>query len=79
MEPLSAGAIAVLLNAITPRYRITIVLGAGLGLREGEAFGLLAERVDFLRRRVHVVEQAQDGRLAPLKTDASRRVVPADD
>ncbi len=36
-------------------------------------------RVDFLRRRIHVLEQMQNKVLSPLKTPASRRVVPADD
>ena len=80
VEPLPAAAVMALQNAITPRYRITVALGAGLGLREGEAFGLLLTRVDFLRRRVHVLSQAQRGQLtAVLKTDASTRIVPADD
>lgn len=79
VEPRPAAAIAALHEAITPRYRIMVVLGAGLGLREGEAFGLTVPRVDFLRRRVHVQEQAQAGALAPLKTEASRRLIPADD
>ena len=79
VEPLPAAAIAALHEAITPRYRIMVVLGAGLGLREGEAFGLTVPRVDFLRRRVHIREQAHGGQLAPLKTEASRRMIPADD
>ena len=57
-----------------------MVLGAGLGLREGEAFGLTVSRVDFLRRKVHVLSQAQRGQLAAdLKTEASTRTIPADD
>lgn len=37
-------------------------------------------RVDFLRRRLHIRDQAQRGATAaPLKTKASRRVIPADD
>lgn len=79
IEPLPAAAIVALHDAITPRYRVMVILGAGLGLREGEAFGLIVPRVDFLRRRVQVVEQAQRGQLAPLKAPASRRTVPADD
>jgi integrase len=79
VEPLPAAAIAALHVAITPRYGVMVALGAGLGLREGEAFGLTVPRVDFLRRRVHVQEQAQAGQLAPLKTQASRRMIPADD
>jgi integrase len=79
VEPLPAAAIAALRDAITSRYQVMVVLGAGLGLREGEAFGLTVPRVDFLRRRVHVHEQAQAGEFAPLKTKASRRMIPADD
>ena len=38
VEPLSAAAVLALLDAITPRYRVAVALGVGLGLREGEAF-----------------------------------------
>ena len=80
VEPLPAAAILALREAITPRYRVAVALGAGLGLREGEAFGLVLSRLDFLRRRVHVRDQAQRGHLAAdLKTSASARTIPADD
>jgi integrase len=79
VEPLPAASVAALHEAITARHRLMVTLGAGLGLREGEAFGLIVPRVDFLRRRVHVQEQAQGGQFAPLKTEASRRLIPADD
>ncbi len=55
VEPLSPAAIMALHRAISPRYRVAVALGAGLGLREGEAFGLTVPRVDFLRRKVHVL------------------------
>ena len=49
-------------------------------LREGEAFGLTLSRVDFLRRKVQVLSQAQRGQLAAdLKTEASTRTIPADE
>jgi integrase len=80
VEPLSAAAVMALHRAISPRYRVAVALGAGLGLREGEAFGLTVPRVDFLRRKVQVLTQAQRGQLgADLKTDASARTIPADD
>jgi hypothetical protein len=63
MEPLSVPAVLALHRATSDRYKVTVVLGAGLGLREGEAFGLTVPRVDFLRRRVHVRTQAQRGQL----------------
>src|SRR5262249_4630000 len=62
-----------------PRYRVGVALGAGAGLRFGEATGLTVQRGQLLRRRIQVLEQAQNGALAPLKTKASRRVVPVGD
>lgn len=79
VEPLPAQAILDLAEAITPRYRLAVWLGAGLGLREGEALGLTAARVDFLRRKVEVRYQLQRGKLVELKTKASKRTLPADD
>lgn len=80
VDPPPAAAVLALLDAITPRYRVAVVLGAGLGLREGEAFGLTVPRVDFLRRKIHVLSQAQRGQLgAELKTGASARTIPADE
>lgn len=79
VEPLPAAAIVALAEAITPRYRLAVWLGAGLGLREGEALGLTVPRVDFLRRRVHILQQVQKGALVELKTKASKRSLPADD
>jgi integrase len=80
VEPLSATAVLALLDTIIPRYRVAAALGAGLGLREGEAFGLTLPRVDFLRRKVQVLSQAQRGQLAAdLKTEASTRTIPADE
>src|SRR5712691_11873392 len=80
LDPLPPEAIHAHLASITPRYRVAVALGAGLGLREGEAFGLLDARVDRLHKRVHVTAQAQRGELdAELKTEASTRTIPADD
>ena len=44
-------------DRIDPRYRALVVVGAGLGLRQGEAFALTRSSVDFLRRQVHVRAQ----------------------
>jgi integrase len=79
IEPLPAEAVIALAKAITPRYRLLVLLAAMAGLREGEAFGLTVGKVEFLRRRIHVHQQAQSGALAPLKTDKSMRTIPADD
>jgi integrase len=60
------------------RYRAVPLVGAGLGLRQGEVFGLAVEDVDFLRRRVVVRQQVKllGGRpvLAPPKGGAEREV-----
>ena len=50
-----------------------VYVGAGCGLRHGEALGLEVEHIDFLRREVRIVQQltSQAGRppyLAPPKT-----------
>jgi integrase len=41
------------------RYRIAVTLGSGLGLRQGEVFGLAVEDVDFLRGVVEVRRQVK--------------------
>ncbi|MDP9395121.1 MAG: site-specific integrase, partial [Actinomycetota bacterium] len=84
VEPLAPVSVVALAAAMPARYALAVWLGAGAGLREGEALGLIAARVDFLRRRVHVEEQLQgvngaEPVLCPPKTRASRRVVPVDD
>lgn len=79
LVPPTAEQVATLAAAITPRYEVSVWLGAGAGLREGEVFGLLASRVQFLRRRILVEEQGQGGKLVPLKTRASKAPVPVDD
>jgi integrase len=45
--------------AMPPRYAATVDIGAGLGMRQGEIFGLAKEDVDFLRRVVHVKRQVK--------------------
>ena len=46
-------------EALPERYRIAVVLGAGLGLRQGEIFGLSPDDVDFLRGTVEVRRQVR--------------------
>lgn len=41
------------------RFRVTVDMAAGLGLRQGEAFGLAVEDLDFLRGVVHVRRQVK--------------------
>lgn len=46
-------------QALPGRFQVAVDLGAGLGLRQGECFGLAAEDVDFLRGVVHVRRQVK--------------------
>lgn len=78
----SPDEVAAIVGHIAPSSRALIVVGAGLGLRQGEAFGLSIDRVDFLRRRVAIDRQlrktSDEGlHLSPkLKTDGSYRTIP---
>jgi integrase len=45
--------------ALPDRYQILVVLAVGCGLRQGEAFGLGVEDVDFLRGIIHVRRQVK--------------------
>lgn len=46
-------------DTIGGRYQVLVALGAGLGLRQGEAFGLAVEDVDFLKGWVDVRRQVK--------------------
>jgi integrase len=46
-------------DALPDRYRIITVLGAGLGLRQGEAFGLSPDDIDLEAGVVHVRRQVK--------------------
>lgn len=57
--PWSAERVHAVREAMNPRYRLTVPLGAGMGLRQGEAFGLAVDDVDFDDDLVHVVRQVK--------------------
>jgi len=42
VEAWSPGRVLAVREALSDRYRILLVIGAGLGLRQGEALGLVA-------------------------------------
>lgn len=46
-------------QALPARERILLAIGAGCGLRQGEAFGLAVDDVDFLGRVVHIRRQVK--------------------
>ncbi|MGI9156950.1 MAG: tyrosine-type recombinase/integrase [Marmoricola sp.] len=79
--PLATEAVEALIDTVPDRYRGLVVLAAGTGLRQGEAFGVDRRAVDFLRRTVKVDQQlvllpGQPPQVAPPKTDASYRTIP---
>jgi integrase len=83
VEPLTGEQVDSLSDAMPPRLRAAVVVGAGTGLRPGELFGLTVDRVDFLRRRMTVDQQMQtpdrkgtSPGLAPVKTPESVRTIP---
>jgi integrase len=81
VEPLSTEVVLALADAVPDRYRALVILAAGTGMRQGECFGLTMDRINFLRRIVHVDQQlvTVTGRapfLAPPKTAASVRSIP---
>lgn len=81
VDPLATEIVEKLIDAVPARYRALVVLGAGTGLRQGEAFGLTLDRVDFLRRTLKVDRQivllpGADPYLAPPKTKDSHRTIP---
>lgn len=79
--PLEVAAVERLIAELQPRLRALVLFAAGIGLRQGECFGLTVDRVDFLRRQVRVDRQlvsATGGKpvFGPPKTQASFRTVP---
>jgi integrase len=79
--PLGTIEVEALTAAVPPRYRSLIVLAAGMGLRQGECFGLTVDRIDFLRRQVRVDRQLVSVRagvptFGPPKSRAGFRSVP---
>jgi integrase len=81
IQPLLTTSITALREAMPPRWRTAVVLGAGTGVRQGEMLGLTVDRIDFLRRQMVVDRQLINlpGRapyLAPVKTRASVRTIP---
>ena len=82
--PLELDQVQSLANVIPERYSALVIVGAGTGLRQGEAFGLTVDRIDFLRRTLTVDRQLVtpgrgEPKLGPPKTKASHRTIPLPD
>lgn len=73
--------VEALYDAAVPWLRPAVVLGAGLGLRQGEATGLTVDRIDWLGRTVRIDRQwlSRHGlaEFGPPKSEASNRTIPA--
>jgi integrase len=59
VKPWPRDRIPAMAQALPDRYSVVVSIGAGLGLRQGEIFGLAVEDIDFLRREVIVRRQVQ--------------------
>jgi integrase len=59
VEAWASQQVADVRAALPERWRILVDLGADLGLRQGEIFGLAVGDVDFLRKVVHVRRQVR--------------------
>lgn len=80
VEPLTLESVELLADAVGDRYRPLVLLGAGAGLRVGEALGMPVAGIDFLRRQLTVSQQIVTVKrvtsIGPPKTSASVRTVP---
>ena len=63
--PWTSAQIAALRAGLPPQWQAVADCGSGLGMRQGEIFGLAADATGFLQRRVRVVRQVKrvNGRL----------------
>jgi hypothetical protein len=59
ITPWTPAQIAALRAGLPGRWQAMVDCGAGLGLRQGEVFGLAADAVGFLQQRVRVVRQVK--------------------
>jgi integrase len=57
--PWTAERVHAVREAMNERFRVTVALGAGLGLRQGEVFGLSPDDVDWDQGVVHVRRQVK--------------------
>ena len=74
-------AVEALTEAMPERYRASVTMAAGTGLRQGEVVGVTVDRIDFLHRQLTVDRQLvtmpdRAPYLAPPSTQASVRVGP---
>lgn len=79
--PPTLAEVEALTAAVADRHRALVTLAAGTGVRQGEAWGLEVECIDFLRRTLLVRQQlltlpGEPVMIAPPKSEASCRTIP---
>ncbi len=84
IEPLTIEQVDAVRSLMPARARAIVTIAAGSGIRQGEAFGLTVDRVNFLRRTLTVDRQLVkhrgcDIQFGPPKTKASVRTIPVPD
>jgi integrase len=83
VEPLTLDQVEAVADAVGSLYRPLVVLGAGAGLRVGEALGMPGGGIDFPRRQLSVTQQSVTVRrvttIAEPKTKTSVRTIPLAD
>lgn len=80
-DVLTVADVFKLVDAMPARFKALVILAAGTGLRQGEAFGLTRDRVNFLERKIVVDRQlvmrnGKPSEFGPPKTKSSNRVIP---
>src|SRR4051794_27160779 len=81
VEVMTTAQVLALEDAMAPQWKALVILGAGAGLRQGEALGVTRDRIDFLRRQLRIDRQLMNlpreaPRLVPVKTRSSMRTIP---
>jgi integrase len=82
LVPITTETVLALREAMPPRYRAFVTVGAGTGMRRGELLGLTLDRVSFDFATIRVDRQlARTSRsdavsLGPPKTESSTRTIP---
>lgn len=82
LVPITTETVMALREAMPPRFRAFVTVGAGTGMRRGELLGLTLDRVSFDFATIRVDRQlARTSRsdavsLGPPKTESSTRTIP---
>jgi integrase len=79
--PPTTEQVEALAEAMPPGLQAVVTFAAGTGVRQGEVFGLTVDRLDMLRREVHLDRQlvgleGPQPLFGPPKTSASVRTIP---